>query len=228
MMKNILCAFFLFSLMLNLDAKPIAFVNSTNEIDFDTVYPQKIKKKILLCNKGDEVLKVLSLEASCGCTVLSASQDSILPNESQEILVKYNLQRTSGRKIFHLYINTNDSIHPKLDITTKMFVYRDVEVTPKKLPSFIGLKKGDTISCLIKIKNNGRTDVLLKNPSNSKPDLVKILSFQNSDTNLKPNSEAEFNLKLEILKDERIAAEIRIPTSSASVPIIEYLFISSK
>ncbi|OGU58426.1 MAG: hypothetical protein A2X64_06840 [Ignavibacteria bacterium GWF2_33_9] len=228
MIKNIIIALLLFAFLMNLDARTIAYVNSTNEIDFDTVYPQRIEKKIFLINKGDEVLKISSLSASCGCTILSALQDSILPNDSQEILVKYNLQRTSGRKIFHLYINTNDSIHPKLDITTKMFVYRDVEVTPKKLPSYIGLKKGDTISCLIKIKNNGRTDVLLKNPSNSKPDLVKILSFQNSDTNLKPNSEAEFNLKLEILKDERIAAEIRIPTTSVSVPIIEYLFITSK
>ncbi|OGU57645.1 MAG: hypothetical protein A2X64_06035 [Ignavibacteria bacterium GWF2_33_9] len=119
-MRNMIYAFLLLGLITNLDARPIAYVNSTNEIDFDTVYPQQLEKKIILHNNGDEVLRILSLKASCGCTVLSAHQDTILPNESQEISVKYNLMRTSGSKMFHLYINTNDTLHSKLDIITKL------------------------------------------------------------------------------------------------------------
>jgi len=80
-----------------------------NEWDFGKVKQGVIlKHNFILKNQTNKVLKINSVNTSCGCTVSKADKNSLLPQESTTIGVTFNSHGYSGQIKQSVYVNTDD------------------------------------------------------------------------------------------------------------------------
>lgn len=77
--------------------------------DFGSVHNLKtIKYKFVIENIGDEVLEILNISVSCGCTVAEIKNKNILPGKKTDIKAKLDLSRWEGAQEKEITIETND------------------------------------------------------------------------------------------------------------------------
>lgn len=79
------------------------------DVDLGVIYSGAIKKgHATLKNIGNQPLKILNLQSSCGCTTVKRPKDVLQPNESDRIEFEFNSLGFHGRVEKSLYIATND------------------------------------------------------------------------------------------------------------------------
>jgi hypothetical protein len=91
--------------------------------------PCKFKFK----NKGAGILKISEVTKTCGCTVFTLEKKEYAPGEEGTIDVAYNADRTSGSRIRHLYVLSNDTDNPKVELTIKASIAQKIAYEPEKL-----------------------------------------------------------------------------------------------
>lgn len=76
--------------------------------DFGNVLQGKETKAVFtLTNRGESPLIIEDIKVSCGCTLVEWTKDPILPEQSSEIVVKYNTNIIGTIKR-SIVVNTND------------------------------------------------------------------------------------------------------------------------
>lgn len=76
--------------------------------DFGNVLQGKESEAVFkLTNKGDTPLIIEDIKVSCGCTLVEWTKDPILPEQTSEIIVKYNTKIIGAIKR-SIVVNTND------------------------------------------------------------------------------------------------------------------------
>jgi hypothetical protein len=108
-MKKIYLFVFLFIASTNGNSQPIMVVQP-DTIDFGQVeYASEQSRTALIYNTGNEPLLISNVTSSCGCTVPTWTQEPINPEDSSEIVVRYNTYSMGPfKKTVTVY--SNDSI----------------------------------------------------------------------------------------------------------------------
>lgn len=95
------------------DNRPIAEFDIIS-YDFGDVLQGKETIAIFtLTNKGKSPLIVEDIKVSCGCTLVEWSRDPILPEQSSEIIVRYNANIIGTIKR-SVVVNTNDRTQERI------------------------------------------------------------------------------------------------------------------
>ncbi len=102
--------------------------------DFGEIGPgTKHSCEFRFTNTGIGMLKILTIDAPCGCTVTELKKRQYRPGEPGTLKVRYSAstQPASPRK--YVYVNTNDAANPKVTLTIKARIAPKVSYDPKKL-----------------------------------------------------------------------------------------------
>lgn len=67
-----------------------------------------VNKEFTITNKGNDVLKIEKVRASCGCTAASPKKNELKPGESTTLDVSFNSANRSGKQKKHVYVFSND------------------------------------------------------------------------------------------------------------------------
>jgi hypothetical protein len=105
-MPKFIFAFALLIIAFAAQAQVIAF--DTTHIDYGYLpqYTKDNKRIFKFTNIGTQPLVIESVQTSCGCLVATYPQHPILPNESGEIIAKYDTNRT-GLFVKYITVSSN-------------------------------------------------------------------------------------------------------------------------
>lgn len=111
----------------------ISFVSKVH--NFGEVYRgQKLTKKFLFKNSGDQPLKIIGVHASCGCTVAKFEQSKeYAPKEEGAIEVLFDISRFSGKVSKSISVLTNSSRASNRTLRVKAFIKEEFKVNPPVL-----------------------------------------------------------------------------------------------
>ncbi len=128
--------------------------------DFGEVGPgAKNVGEFKFTNIGPRLLEITKVESCCGCvTVLSKTQYQ--PNESGVLKVECNWGQRSDMVIRRIYVNSNDTVRPKVALTLTAKIVPKVDYKP------------ETLSLLLKNENADCPDITLTGLDN-KPFSIK-------------------------------------------------------
>jgi hypothetical protein len=222
---NLLILFLIFSQ--NLYSIPELFIDRENLFRVDTVMPFELEKKIMFYNIGDSDLIIDSLKASCGCTSFKLSKDTIAPRDSSELTLRINLTSVGGNQQYHLYFKSNEPGATKNAVTLNLFVYRDLLSNPKKLPSYFNINNGDTLTYTIALENASNEKIYINNPVVEDDTKLQIIAMLPEEKSIAPHTSKEYEIKLIIKRKGFVVSKLIIPTSSHSVPKLEYSIVTS-
>ena len=101
------------------------------EYDFGVVFQgEKVEKVFRFANRGDATLTIDRVRTSCGCTAVLLSATRLEPGESGEVRAVFDSTRFAGEVLKTIYVNSNDSLQPLLQLTIKGSVRQEVQITP--------------------------------------------------------------------------------------------------
>lgn len=128
MIKKSLILLISFGLLLAACApNPPRIAVGSDQIDFDdVVMGEVITQEINLENQGGELLEILSITTSCGCTTASVDRMSIPPGENATLVVELDSGAHDindiGQLFRQVFIATNDPQQPEVvvDVTANV------------------------------------------------------------------------------------------------------------
>jgi hypothetical protein len=92
------------------------------EWDFGQVQQGEVAKHdFLFKNETADVLKIININTSCGCTASQSDKQSLLPGETTTISVSFNSHGYSGEVKQFVYLNTDN---PDPDLAIVRFIVK--------------------------------------------------------------------------------------------------------
>jgi len=103
--------------------KPMAY-------DFgDIIQDSVVTTYFVITNEGSDLLKIIKVSASCGCTAVMSEKNELKRGESTEIKVAFDSKEKFGKQNRTVYIETNDPKNP----TTKIALTGNVLIKEKSV-----------------------------------------------------------------------------------------------
>jgi uncharacterized cupredoxin-like copper-binding protein len=141
-----------------------------SEYDFGNVEQGKVVNyNFTLTNTGGDVLKIMDVRASCGCTAAKPEKSELNPGESTAIKVAFNSTGRLGQQQKYVYVVTNDPSNKEIRLKISGNVMTPgTSLTSEKSPKiyfpetqfdFGKVKEGDVVSHTFKFINNGKADL---------------------------------------------------------------------
>ncbi len=116
------------------------------KVSDDAVLPVRWK----FTNTSDKPVKINNVSASCGCTTIKPSKDTYAPGEGGVIEASFNPQNRRGKEVKHVYVDTDFSASPRMELTFSVETLPRVLVEPMSL--FLGEKrKGEAASQILSV-----------------------------------------------------------------------------
>jgi len=84
-------------------------------------------------NKGQGKLIISEITKTCGCTPFTLEKNDYAPGESGIIKIQYHADTGNGVRTRHLFVLSNDSANPKVDLTIKATIVQKVTAEPERL-----------------------------------------------------------------------------------------------
>ncbi len=121
-------------------AQPKIQIAGGNKFDFGNMHRgQKVERKIVVKNTGNEVLELGKVDASCGCTGTVVTNGTIPPGKSGEVLITFNSTNFTGKVHKTVTINSNapsgatvvefeGNVIQEIAIEPQQFWFKDAEV----------------------------------------------------------------------------------------------------
>ncbi len=124
-MRKIVSLFFLSFFIFQLVCAETPSITDPNQWDFGKVKQgQVLKHDFLFKNETKDVLKIISINTSCGCTTSKPDKKSLKPNESSAINVTFNSKGYSGEVKQFIYVNTDNADLPVVRFVIKSEVIK--------------------------------------------------------------------------------------------------------
>jgi hypothetical protein len=128
---------------------------SQSEWDFGEVwYGDPCETEVQLKNVGDELLKILDVKSSCGCTVAKPKKRELAPGESDSMTVSYRTKKNAKHVSQTITIKTNDAVEPELKFRVKGTIKHVFDARPSMSISFGQLLSDTETSASIELTNN--------------------------------------------------------------------------
>lgn len=89
-----------------------------NEHDFGNITQgEEVSHNFILTNSGGDLLKIIAVRPSCGCTAALPDKSELEPGESTNLNVKFNSSGRFGKQKKVVKIETNDPGNPQAVVT---------------------------------------------------------------------------------------------------------------
>lgn len=204
---------------------PKATVQIT-EYDFGNVEQNKIVNyNFTLSNSGWDVLKIMDVRASCGCTAASPEKSELKPGESTAIKVSFNSTGRLGAQQKYVYVVTNDPANKEIKLKISGNVLAPgTSLSSEKLPKiyfletqfdFGKVKEGDVVSHTFKFINNGKTTLDIKDIKTSCGCTAALVSNKKIEPGKDGTIKVDLNTKN---RDGRMSRTITVSSNDPEEP----------
>jgi len=121
-----------------------------------------------ITNNGGDVLKIIDVRASCGCTAAQPDKKELQPGETTTIKVTFNSKGRKGAQVKTVRVITNDPEKSDINFVIRCNILVDESSSkpsgaslflPENQFNFGQVKEGTTVSHTFELVNKG-TDVL--------------------------------------------------------------------
>jgi uncharacterized cupredoxin-like copper-binding protein len=130
----------------------------------------------VISNNGGDILKILDVKASCGCTAAKPEMNELKPGESTNIVVSFNSKGRKGPQTKTITVTTNDPEKQNVLLTIKGNVVVS-EIKDDKLGAkiffqetqhdFGKVKAGEILEYKFKFENTGTESLSIKDVKTS-------------------------------------------------------------
>ncbi len=217
MYKNLIFAFLIGSV--NLFAQPqINFPNGT-VLDWGIVRPKDhpLNGKVVIKNTGNDTLKIVNVQPTCGCTYAPLAKNLLTPGESTDLAITLSISNFEGPISKHIRIYSNDPKHSLMDVELKANIEREIFVAPSNMVSFTDLRVGQTGKQLLNITNKTQKEVKVFVSSVAPAELqVKI----KDGTIIKPGDVYPLELSITPQQDGILKGRVLLQTDNVDYPEI--------
>ncbi|MBU0559090.1 MAG: DUF1573 domain-containing protein [Bacteroidetes bacterium] len=203
--KLIIGIVFLFTVLILAQNKAPKIFVEKEIYDFGQMNEGEIlSKDITIFNKGNAVLEISRVKASCGCTAVKPEKDKLNPGESTKIKVEFNSFGREGIQKKYVYVFSNDPENSQLrfafivNVLPKSTMQSVKKTAPvmslsKTQHNFGTVKEGEVLELHIAVRNNGDADLNIKDVKTSCGCTATMLSANT----IKPNEAANLEIKLD-------------------------------
>jgi len=201
-MKNIFLFLLLSTLLLAQNKAPKISIEP-DEFDFGKIVEGTVvNKEFKITNKGNDVLKIEKVRASCGCTAASPKKNELKPGESTTIDVAFNSANRAGKQKKHVYVFSNDPDKAEYRFTFFAEVVKDDEAVLMTAPQlklyrhsydFGKTFEGEKLKLTINYENSGKETLEIKDVKTSCGCTVASLSSKK----LNPGEEGKINIEFD-------------------------------
>ena len=196
------------------------------EFDFGTIEQGKIvTHNFILVNNGGDLLKIIDVHASCGCTAAKPDKNELAPGESTNIKVDFNSAGKMGKQEKYVLVKTNDPNNQELKFK---FTGDVLEVSNEKDTSTLAqlyfyetqhdfgtVKEGQIVDYTFKFKNTGKGVLNVNNVSTSCGCTVAMISSKK----LEPGKEGTLRVELDTKNREgKMSRNITIQSNDLKEP----------
>ena len=188
-------------------------------IDLGTLYSGQIKTgRITLRNIGNQPLKILHVQPSCGCTTVRQPKSELQPNESDELEVSFNSALYHGPVEKYVNIETNDPLSQYVAVKLIAQVKEDLTPTLGTYSIYLGnVAVGKKIEQAITFTNSSGKSISIKKIT-STSDRIAAKSEQ---TRVGPSDTLTVVLTALAEKVGYESSTLSILTDSKNQPIVE-------
>jgi len=173
----------------------------TYEHDFGTIFDdQRQEQDFVFRNTGDEVLEVLSVKTTCGCTSAPLTKKKYAPGETGVITVKFNPARKKGKTQQRITVKSTDPERPDVTLVIYANVLRRVIIEPPVV-SFVQAERGEPTSKTITVAGRGE-NFKIESVSFATPDLFTAEVLGDGEVvELDGETRHRYEVKVTLLKD---------------------------
>ena len=135
-----------------------------------------VNHSFLISNNGGDLLKILDVRASCGCTAASPDKKELKPGESTNISVTFNSKGRKGPQTKIVTVTTNDPEKPSISLSIKCnIIVKEVKENnigakiffPETQHDFGVVEEGKKLEYTFKFQNNGTESLVIKDVKTS-------------------------------------------------------------
>lgn len=183
-----------------------------------------VSHNFVVYNRGEEILKIKRVKASCGCTAAEPTKNNLLPGDSTSIKVEFNSQRRKGAQKKFVYVFSNDPKTPQMRLVFSANVIASGDQKSFENPSlklskynhnFGNVKEGEILDLKINVSNNGDADLKIKKVKSSCGCTAALMSSKL----LKPNETSELKIEFDTKNlSGQIARTITLYTNDPKHP----------
>ncbi|HVN48342.1 MAG TPA: DUF1573 domain-containing protein, partial [Bacteroidota bacterium] len=101
------------------------------DIDFGSVYAGAKKQgHVQLQNIGNDTLRIIAIDPSCGCTTIEKPKEFLLPGQHDAVKIEFNSSGyRAGKTEKHVNITTNDPACPNVSVRFHVLIKEVLELT---------------------------------------------------------------------------------------------------
>jgi hypothetical protein len=142
------------------------------DIDFGSVYAgEKKDGHLQLQNIGNDTLKVISIEPSCGCTTVKKPKELLPPGKSDVVDIEFNSSGYhAGKTEKYVHITTNDPTSPTVTVKFHVNIKEELEATDRNF-WFNEIPVNQPTTKTLTLKNISGKTLTIKNILCSTPNL---------------------------------------------------------
>ncbi len=164
-----------------------------------------VTHKFVIFNKGDEVLNIKNVRASCGCTAVQPEKTELKPGESTIIKTEFNTIGRNGMQNKAIYVTSNDPQTPELRLTFTANILEKPSGNKETLfdrpilqlgttqHNFGKVKQGEILEFSLPFQNSGKKELEIKDIQES----CSCTATQLSNKKLKPGEAGSIKIKLD-------------------------------
>lgn len=200
-------------------AQPIINFPNGTTLDWGVVRPKDhpLQGKFIIKNSGNDTLKIINVQPTCGCTYAPLTKNTLAPNESTEMAVTLSINNFEGPITKLIRVYSNDPNRGLIDLELKANIQREVFVSPSNIVSFTELKVGQNGKQLLDLINKTSNPVKIFVQSIIPPEVqVKI----KDGTIIKPNSSIPLEISLTPNEAGILRGKIVLQTDNLDYPEI--------
>ncbi|MFA6455467.1 MAG: DUF1573 domain-containing protein [Bacteroidota bacterium] len=151
-----------------LSAQPKIQLNKT-VFDLGTIYQGEIRNvPLVVKNSGNQPLRILGVETSCGCTTAKRSEEPILPGTVDTIVVSFNSLGFSGSITKIVTVASDDPAAPMMEARLTGSVTSVLEIVPPmSIINFGSTARGTSIVKTFFFKNTTKENFTIHSISSA-------------------------------------------------------------
>ncbi|HEY7751916.1 MAG TPA: DUF1573 domain-containing protein, partial [Ignavibacteriaceae bacterium] len=171
-MRKIAVVLFLFFSSLGLAQLmgPKLVVQQTAHDFGDIKQGENVSHSFVLSNSGGDLLKILNVKASCGCTAGTPEKSELSPGESTNLLVSFNSTGRQGKQHKTVTVKTNDPQNQEIVLTITANILKDQKsgtsapavFFPETQHDFGKVIEGNKVNYTFQFQNNGSSTLTIK------------------------------------------------------------------
>ena len=218
-MKGIAVSVMLLMLLIDgAKSQPKLAVDSMT-IDLGTMFSGQIKTgRVTLKNIGNQPLKILRVQPSCGCTTVRQPKSELQPNESDEVEISFNSMLYRGPVEKYVNIETNDPLSMYIAVKLTVQIKEELAPTSKSYSIWLGnVAVGKKFEQPITFTNVSDKTISIRKITSTSPQTVA----QSDQIRIRPSDTLTVMLTALAEKVGYEASTLNILTDSKNQPTVE-------